>query len=158
MQGSSSPTTSPSGLTQLTLESVLRKAARWTSKGYLKSASPEAGASESQTSLAKQIDRNDFQKSLVPTPCLSPTGRRSESSRKTPAPIIKAEDPPAQQVPASTNKTSLKEILGEKLKRIPEASVSGSTLVCICRQYFLLCSVLFHCAHIFSNIYFSSFG
>ncbi|XP_070094835.1 protein CFAP20DC isoform X7 [Equus caballus] len=122
VQGSSSPTTSPSGLTQLTLESVLRKAARWTSKGYLKSASPEAGASESQTSLAKQIDRNDFQKSLVPTPCLSPTGRRSESSRKTPAPIIKAEDPPAQQVPASTNKTSLKEILGEKLKRIPEAS------------------------------------
>ncbi|XP_046494050.1 protein CFAP20DC isoform X1 [Equus quagga] len=122
VQGSSSPTTSPSGLTQLTLESVLRKAARWTSKGYLKSASPEAGASESQTSLAKQIDRNDFQKSLVPTPCLSPTGRRSESSRKTPAPIIKAKDPPAQQVPASTSKTSLKEILGEKLKRIPEAS------------------------------------
>ncbi|XP_058418095.1 protein CFAP20DC isoform X5 [Diceros bicornis minor] len=122
VQGPSGPTTSSSRLTQLTLESVLGKAARRTSKGYPRAASKEAGASESQISLEKQIDRNDFQTSLVPTPCLSPTGRRSESSRKTPDPIIKAKDLPAHQVPASVNKTSLKEILGEKLKPIPEVS------------------------------------
>ncbi|XP_032179825.1 uncharacterized protein C3orf67 homolog isoform X5 [Mustela erminea] len=121
IQGSVSPTTSPSGLTQLTLENTLGKAARWTDKGPLKSAYTEAGASESQNSLAKQIDRKDFRTSVVPTPCLSPPGR-SEASQKTPDPVIKAKDRPAHQVPASINKTSLKEISGGKLRPIPEVS------------------------------------
>ncbi|XP_022354225.1 uncharacterized protein C3orf67 homolog isoform X1 [Enhydra lutris kenyoni] len=121
IQGSPNPTTSPSGLTQLTLENTLGKAARRTDKGPLKSAYTEAGASESQNSLAKQIDRKDFRTSVVPTPCLSPPGR-SEASQKTPDPVIKAKDRPAHQVPASINKTSLKEISGGKLRPIPEVS------------------------------------
>ncbi|XP_010588007.1 protein CFAP20DC isoform X2 [Loxodonta africana] len=121
-QGFPSPTTSPSGLTQLTLESMPGKAVRRTSKGYLRSAYTEAGASESQSSSVKQIDRSDFQTSLVPTPCRSPPGRRCEPSQKTLDPIIKAKDLPAHQVPASINKTFLKEISGEKLRLIPEAS------------------------------------
>ncbi|XP_039098413.1 protein CFAP20DC isoform X4 [Hyaena hyaena] len=121
IQGSSGPTTSPSGLTQLTLNSMLGKAARRTGTGPLKSAYAEAGASESQNSLAKQIDKKDFQMSLVPTPCHSPP-RRSESSQKTPDPVIKAKDLPAHQVPASINKTSVKEISGEKLRPIPQVS------------------------------------
>ncbi|KAI5768743.1 CFAP20DC [Gulo gulo luscus] len=121
IQGSPSPTTSPSGLTQLTLENTLGKAARRTDKGPLKSAYAEAGASESQNSLAKQIDRKDFRTSVVPTLCLSPPGR-SEASQKTPDPVIKAKDQPAHQVPALINKTSLKEISGGKLRPIPEAS------------------------------------
>ncbi|XP_037347796.1 protein CFAP20DC isoform X3 [Talpa occidentalis] len=120
VQGSPVSTSSPSGLTQLTLESKLGEASRWTSKGYLKSAHSEAEASESQNSLAKQIDSKDFQTSLVPTPCLSPPGRRSDSTQKTPDPITKAKNLPAQQVPV--NKGSLKEISGEKLKLIPEVS------------------------------------
>ncbi|KAM9593201.1 protein CFAP20DC isoform 20-T23 [Trichechus inunguis] len=121
-QGSPRPTTSPSGLTQLTLESMLGKAARQTSKGYVKSAYTEAGASESRNSLAKQIVRSDFETSLVPTLCLSPPGRRCESSQETPDPIIKAKDLPSHQVPASISKTFLKEISGEKLRQIPEVS------------------------------------
>ncbi|XP_066207262.1 protein CFAP20DC isoform X6 [Saccopteryx leptura] len=120
-QDSPGPTTSSSGLIQLPSESMLGKATRWTSTGNVKSACTEAGASESQTSLAKQIDRNNFQTSLVPTPCLSPPGR-SESSQKTPDPIIKAKDPPAHQVPPSVNKISLKEVSEEKLRPIPEVS------------------------------------
>ncbi|XP_048082432.2 protein CFAP20DC isoform X12 [Ursus arctos] len=119
IQGSPSPTTSPSGLTQLTLESTLGKAARWTDKGPLKSAYAEAGASESQNSLAKQIDRKDFQTNVVPTPCLSPPGR-SEASQKTLDPVTKAKDRPAHQVPASINETSLKEISGEERRPVPE--------------------------------------
>ncbi|KAM8759252.1 protein CFAP20DC isoform 2-T2 [Rhynchonycteris naso] len=120
-QDSPVSTTSPSGLIQLPSESMLGKATRWTSTGNIKSACTEAGASESQTSLAKQIDRNNFQTSLVPTPCLSPPGR-SESSQKAPDPIIKAKDPPANHIPASVNKSSLKEVSEEKLRPIPEAS------------------------------------
>uniref|UniRef100_A0A7N5JI78 CFAP20 domain containing n=1 Tax=Ailuropoda melanoleuca TaxID=9646 RepID=A0A7N5JI78_AILME len=121
IQGSLSPTTSPSGLTQLTLESTLGKAARWTDKGPLKSAYAEAGASESQNSLAKQIERKDFQTNVVPTPCLSPPGR-SEASQKTPDPVTKAKDRPAHQVPASINETSLKEISREEWRPVPEVS------------------------------------
>ncbi|XP_053525538.1 protein CFAP20DC isoform X5 [Artibeus jamaicensis] len=120
VQGSPGPTTSPSGLTQLTLETMLEKAARQTSKGYLKSAYTEAGASESQNSLAKQIDINNFQTSSVPRAWLSPPGRRSEPSQKTPDPIIKTKDT-AHQMPASVNKSPLKEV-SEKLKPIPEVS------------------------------------
>ncbi|XP_059519082.1 protein CFAP20DC isoform X3 [Myotis daubentonii] len=115
VQDSPSPATSPSGLTQLTLESMLGKAARWTSKEYLKSAYTEAEASESQNFLVQQIDRNNFQPSLVPVPCLSPPGRSSELSQNAPDPIIKAKD----QVPASVNKASLKEISEEKLRPTP---------------------------------------
>ncbi|XP_054451059.1 protein CFAP20DC isoform X2 [Pteronotus mesoamericanus] len=121
VQGSPGPTTSPSGLTQLPLETIPGKATRQTSKGYLKSAYTEAGVSESQSSLAKQADRNNFETSLVPTACLSPPGRRSESSQKTLDPVTKTKDPPAHQVPASVNRTSLKEI-PEKLRPIPEVS------------------------------------
>lgn len=133
------------------------KAARLTDNGPLKSAYTEAGASESQNSLAKQIDRKDFRTSVVPTPCLSPPGR-SEASQKTPDPVIKAKDRTAHQVPASVNKTSLKEISGGKLRPIPEVSVSGFALVCIGGQHVLLCSVLSHFAQVFSRTYFSSFG
>ncbi|XP_048082430.2 protein CFAP20DC isoform X10 [Ursus arctos] len=126
IQGSPSPTTSPSGLTQLTLESTLGKAARWTDKGPLKSAYAEAGASESQNSLAKQIDRKDFQTNVVPTPCLSPPGR-SEASQKTLDPVTKAKDRPAHQVPASINETSLKEISGEERRPVPEKRREGSS-------------------------------
>uniref|UniRef100_A0A2I3TCF6 CFAP20 domain containing n=1 Tax=Pan troglodytes TaxID=9598 RepID=A0A2I3TCF6_PANTR len=122
IQGSRGPTTGPSELTQLTLESLLGKAAKRTSKEYLKSAYTEAGATESQDSSTEQIDRNNFQMSLLPTTCLSPTGRRCGSCQKTPEPVIKAKDLSAQQVPASLNKTSLKEISGERLSSIPEAS------------------------------------
>ncbi|XP_073667383.1 protein CFAP20DC isoform X11 [Tursiops truncatus] len=122
VQGSTGPTTSPPRLTQLTLESVLGKTARWTSKGYLKNAYTEAGASENQNSLAKQIDKKDFETSLVPTPCLSPPGRRSGSSPKIPRPVIKAKDLPAHQVSSSIYNISLQEISGEKLKPIPEVS------------------------------------
>ncbi|XP_036896704.1 protein CFAP20DC isoform X2 [Sturnira hondurensis] len=122
VQGSPGPTTSPSGLTQLTLETMLEEAARRTSAGYLKSAYKEAGVSESQNSLAKQIDINNFQTSLVPRAWLSPPGRRSDPSQKTPDPIIKTKDPSsAHQVPASVNKSPLKEV-SEKLKPIPEVS------------------------------------
>ncbi|KAK2496229.1 hypothetical protein MC885_018909 [Smutsia gigantea] len=121
-QDSTGPTSSPSGLAQLTLESMLGKAARRTDKGHLKSAYTGAGAPESQNCLVKQIDRKDFEASLMPTPCLSPPGRRNEPSQKTPDPIIKAEDLPAHQVPALLNKTSLKEVSGEKLNPVPEVS------------------------------------
>uniref|UniRef100_A0A8C9I1B2 CFA20 domain-containing protein n=1 Tax=Piliocolobus tephrosceles TaxID=591936 RepID=A0A8C9I1B2_9PRIM len=122
IQGSRGPTTGPSELTQLTLESLLGEAAKRTSKEYLKSAYTEAGATESQDSSAEQIDRNNFQMSLLPTTCFSPSGRRCGSCQKTPDPVIKAKDLPAQQVPASLNKTSLKEISGERLSSIPEVS------------------------------------
>ncbi|XP_005547562.2 protein CFAP20DC isoform X1 [Macaca fascicularis] len=122
IQGSRGPTTGPSELIQLTSESLLGEAAKRTSKEYLKSAYTEAGATESQDSSAEQIDRNNFQMSLLPTTCFSPTGRRCGSYQKTPDPVIKAKDLPAQQVPASLNKTSLKEISGERLSSIPEAS------------------------------------
>ncbi|GAB5568193.1 protein CFAP20DC isoform X9 [Prionailurus iriomotensis] len=121
IQGSLGPTTSPSGLTELTVESTRGTATRRTDTGPLKSVYAEARASESQNSLAKQIDRKDFQTSLVPTPCRSPP-RRSESSQKTPDAVIKAKDLPAHQVPTSINKTSLKEISGEKLRPIPEVA------------------------------------
>ncbi|KAF6098707.1 hypothetical protein HJG60_001835 [Phyllostomus discolor] len=121
IQSSPGTTTSPSGLTQLTLETVLGKAARWTSKEYLKSAYTEAGESASQNSLVKQIDINNLQTSLVPRAWLSPPGRRSEPSQKTPDPIIKTKDPPAHQVPTSVNKSPLKEV-SEKLRPIPEVS------------------------------------
>ncbi|KAM9593185.1 protein CFAP20DC isoform 6-T7 [Trichechus inunguis] len=143
-QGSPRPTTSPSGLTQLTLESMLGKAARQTSKGYVKSAYTEAGASESRNSLAKQIVRSDFETSLVPTLCLSPPGRRCESSQETPDPIIKAKDLPSHQVPASISKTFLKEISGEKLRQIPEVSVSGIAVAYVPRHCILLGSVPLH--------------
>ncbi|XP_057560970.1 protein CFAP20DC isoform X11 [Hippopotamus amphibius kiboko] len=122
IQGSPGPATSPPGLTQLTLESLLGKTARWTSKGYLKNAYAEAGTSENQNSLVKQIDKKDSEMSLVPTSCFSPPGRRSESSPKLSDSVIKAKDLPAHQVSASVNKTSLQEISGEKLKPIPEVS------------------------------------
>ncbi|KAM6169798.1 protein CFAP20DC isoform 1-T1 [Rhynchocyon petersi] len=121
VQGSAS-STSPSALTELTLASTPGKAARWTSKGYLKSTYTEAGASESQDPLAKQIEGNNIQTSLVPTPCFSPPGRMCESSQKTPDPITKAKDLPAHPVPTSLNKTFLKEVLGEKLRLMPERS------------------------------------
>lgn len=148
------PTTSPSGLTQLTVESTRGTATRRTDTGPLKSVYAEARASESQNSLAKQIDRKDFQTSLVPTPCRSPP-RRSESSQKTPDAVIKAKDLPAHQVPTSINKTSLKEISGEKLRPIPEVAVSGFALVCRGRQHILLCfcSVPF-CTHFQQYLFF----
>ncbi|XP_029774270.1 uncharacterized protein C3orf67 homolog isoform X2 [Suricata suricatta] len=130
IQGSSGPTTSPAGLTQFTLESMLGKAARRTDTGPLKSAYAEAAASESQNSLAKQIDRKDFQMGLVSTPCHSPP-RRSESSHKTPDPVIKAKDLPAHQVPTSINKTSLKEISGETLRPTPEVSKRREDSSCL---------------------------
>ncbi|XP_006169203.1 uncharacterized protein C3orf67 homolog isoform X3 [Tupaia chinensis] len=112
------PATSPSGLTQLTLESSPGKDTRQTSTGHLKSASPEAGASESQNALVKKIDQNDFQTGLLPTPCVSPHGRRTcGSSQKTPDPLIKAKDLPAHQ-----NKTSLMETSGEESRAIPGES------------------------------------
>ncbi|XP_060058984.1 protein CFAP20DC isoform X2 [Erinaceus europaeus] len=122
VQASPGPTTSPSGLTQLTFESAMTKAAEWTSTGCLKAAHTEAEASVNQSSLAKQVDRHGCQESLVPTPCLSPPGRRSESCHKTPDPIIKAKDRAVHQVPASINRTFLKEISGGMLKQIPEVS------------------------------------
>lgn len=130
---------------------MLVKAARWTSKEYLKSAYTEAEASESQNFLVQQIDRSNFQPSLVPKPCLSPPGRSSEPSQNAPDPIIKAKDPPAQQVPASVNKASLKEISEEKLRPISGVAVSGSTLVYICGHP--SCYVLFHSTlHTFSAV------
>lgn len=154
IQGSLGPTTSPSGLTQLTVESTWGTATRRTDTGPLKSVYTEARASESQNSLAKQIDRKDFQTSLVPTPCRSPP-RRSESSQKTPDAVIKAKDLPAHQVPTSINKTSLKEISGEKLRPIPEVAVSGFALVCRGRPHILLCfcSVPF-CTHFQQYLFF----
>ncbi|XP_053075126.1 protein CFAP20DC isoform X8 [Acinonyx jubatus] len=130
IQGSLGPTTSPSGLTQLTGESTRGTATRWTDTGPLKSVYAEARAAESQNSLAKQIDRKDFQTSLVPTPCHSPP-RRSESSQKTPDAVIKAKDLPAHQVPTSINKTSLKEISGEKLRPIPEVAKRREDSSCL---------------------------
>ncbi|XP_017893790.1 PREDICTED: uncharacterized protein C3orf67 homolog isoform X4 [Capra hircus] len=121
VQGSPGPTTSPPGLTQLTLESMLGKAAKCASKEYLKNAYAEGRTSEHQNSLVKQIDIKDFETSFVPTPSLSPPGRH-ESSPKIPDLIIKAKDLPAHQVSASINKTFLKEISEEKLKPIAELS------------------------------------
>ncbi|XP_043741431.1 protein CFAP20DC isoform X8 [Cervus elaphus] len=121
VQGSPGPTTSPPELTQLTLESVLGKAANCASKGYLKNAYAEGRTSENQNSMAKLIDIKDFETSFVPTPSLSPPGRH-EYSPKIPDPIIKAKDLPAHQVSTSTNKTFLKEISEEKLKPIAELS------------------------------------
>ncbi|XP_068838524.1 protein CFAP20DC isoform X2 [Capricornis sumatraensis] len=120
VQGSPGPTTSPPGLTQLTLESMLGKAAKCASKEYLKNAYAEGRTSEHQNSLVKQIDIKDFETSSVPTPSLSPPGRH-ESSLKIPD-LIKAKDLPAHQVSASINKTFLKEISEEKLKPIAELS------------------------------------
>ena len=136
---------------------MLGKAAKCASKGYLKNAHAEGRTSENQNSMAKQIDIKDFETSFVPTPSLSPPGRH-EYSPKIPDPIIKAKDLPSHQVSTSINKTFLKEISEEKLKPIAELSVSGFILVYISGQYILLGSVLFHFAHIFSSIYFSSFG
>ncbi|XP_055270191.1 protein CFAP20DC isoform X2 [Moschus berezovskii] len=121
VQGSPGPTTSPPGLTQLTLESMLGKAAKCASKEYLKNAYAEGRTSENQNSLVKQIDIKDFETSFVPTPSLSPPGRH-ESSLKIPDHITKAKDLPAHEVSASINKTFLKEISEEKLKPIAELS------------------------------------
>ncbi|XP_070311889.1 protein CFAP20DC isoform X4 [Odocoileus virginianus] len=120
-QGSPGPTTSPPELTQLTLESVLGKAAKCASKGYLKNAYAEGRTSENQNSMVNQIDIKDFETSFVPTPSLSPPGRH-EYYPKIPDPIIKAKDLPAHQVSTSINKTFLKEISEEKLKPIAELS------------------------------------
>lgn len=127
---------------------MLGKAAGRTDQGHLKSAYAGPGAPESQNCLAKQIEKKDFETNLMPTPCLSPPGRRSEPCQKTPDPIVKAEDRPGHQVPASLKKTSLKEVSGEKLNPVPEVCVSG----------FRLRSVVPHGAHISSSIYFSLFG
>ncbi|XP_065789437.1 protein CFAP20DC isoform X1 [Muntiacus reevesi] len=121
VQGSPGPTTSPPELTQLTLESVLGKAAKCASKGYLKNAYAEGRTSENQNSMVKQIDIKDFEMSFVPIPSLSPPGRH-EYSAKIPDPIIKAKDLPAHQVSTSINKTFLKEISEEKLKPTAELS------------------------------------
>ncbi|XP_025128702.3 protein CFAP20DC isoform X8 [Bubalus bubalis] len=121
VQGSPGPTTSPPGLTQLSLESMLGKAAKCASKEYLKNAYAEGRTSENQNSLAKQIDIKDFETSFVPTPSLSPPGRH-ESSPKIPDLVIKPKDLPTHQVSASINKTFLKEISEEKLKPIAELS------------------------------------
>ncbi|XP_058534473.1 protein CFAP20DC isoform X3 [Ochotona princeps] len=117
LQGSPGPTASPRGLTQLTVESSLGKAARWTRRGCVQSAPTGAKASGNWDSSAKQEDRNDLERSLLPAPCLSPPGRRCGSSQKTPDPLSKAEDLP---VPAPLSKASLKEISSEKLRPIPE--------------------------------------
>uniref|UniRef100_A0A8C6E1C0 CFAP20 domain containing n=1 Tax=Moschus moschiferus TaxID=68415 RepID=A0A8C6E1C0_MOSMO len=121
VQGSPGPTTSPPRLTQITLESMLGKAAKCASKEYLKNAYAEGRTSENQNSLAKHIDIKDFETSFVPTPSLSPPGRH-ESSLKIPDHITKAKDLPAHEVSASINKTFLKEISEEKLKPIAELS------------------------------------
>ncbi|KAB0360362.1 hypothetical protein FD754_004518 [Muntiacus muntjak] len=123
VQGSPGPTTSPPELTQLTLESVLGKAAKCASKGYLKNAYAEGRTSENQNSMAKQIDIKDFETSFVPIPSLSPPGRH-EYSPKIPDPIIKAKDLPAHQVSTSINKTFLKEVSEEKLKPTAELSIT----------------------------------
>ncbi|XP_070215717.1 protein CFAP20DC isoform X6 [Bos mutus] len=121
VQGSPGPTTSPPGLTQLSLESMLGKAAKCASKEYLKNAYAEGRTSENQNSLVKQIDIKDFETSFVPKPSLSPPGRH-ESSPKIPDLVIKPKDLPTHQVSASINKTFLKEISEEKLKPIAELS------------------------------------
>uniref|UniRef100_A0A4W2HC49 CFAP20 domain containing n=1 Tax=Bos indicus x Bos taurus TaxID=30522 RepID=A0A4W2HC49_BOBOX len=121
VQGSPGPTTSPPGLTQLSLESMLGKAAKCASKEYLKNAYAEGRTSENQNSLAKQIDIKYFETSFVPKPSLSPPGRH-ESSPKIPHLVIKPKDLPTHQVSASINKTFLKEISEEKLKPIAELS------------------------------------
>ncbi|XP_027719713.1 uncharacterized protein C3orf67 homolog isoform X2 [Vombatus ursinus] len=99
---------STSGLCELTvssellLEKILGKAGSRTYKGYVKSSCMETAASEPQ---------NSVQKSVGPTPCLSPTLRRPDLSKETPGTITKAKDlPVCHQVTASINKTSLKEI------------------------------------------------
>ncbi|XP_016061024.1 PREDICTED: uncharacterized protein C3orf67 homolog [Miniopterus natalensis] len=92
-QASPGPTASPSGLTQLPSGSTA-------GKEYLQGAHAGAAAPHSQSSSAPRRGDNSCPSSLVPAPCLSPPGRRSESSQEAPDPVTKAEDPPAR-VPAS---------------------------------------------------------
>ncbi|XP_045145923.1 protein CFAP20DC isoform X2 [Echinops telfairi] len=113
-QGSPGPGTSPLWLPPVAGESTLGKPGTQTQKGHPRSAAAGAGASERQNS--------DVQTRLVPTPCLSPPGKRCESAQKTPDPMFKVKDRPVHQVPASINKTFLKEVSGEKLRRTPDAS------------------------------------
>ncbi|XP_049633298.1 protein CFAP20DC isoform X3 [Suncus etruscus] len=113
-QGLPDPTSS--GLTQLTFESSLVKAEMWTSKEYINSAHAKSGAPGRQNSLAKQIDSNSFETSLVPVPCLSSPGKKNELSQKTADSILKAKELPPLQVPAAVNPTTLKEISGQSLK------------------------------------------
>ncbi|XP_068940335.1 protein CFAP20DC isoform X4 [Petaurus breviceps papuanus] len=109
---------STSGLCELTvsseqlLERNLGKAGSRTYKGYVKSACVETAASEPQ---------NSVQKSVGPTPCLSPTLRRPDSSKEIPGTITKPKDLPVYQVTASVNKPSLKEILVENAGPIADA-------------------------------------
>ncbi|XP_075406079.1 protein CFAP20DC isoform X2 [Tenrec ecaudatus] len=112
-QGSPGPGTSPSWLPRLAVESALGKPSART-QVHPRSTAPGAGASERQNS--------DVQSRLVPTPCLSPPGKRCGSAQKTPDPIIKVKDRPVHQVPASINKTFLKEVSGGKLRLTPDAS------------------------------------
>lgn len=98
----------------------------WTTKEYINSAHAKSGAPGRQNSLAKQIDRNSFETSLVPVLCLSSPGKKNELSQKTADPIIKAKELLPLQVPAAVNPTTLKEISGESLEpQVPVSDICG---------------------------------
>ncbi|XP_043835795.1 protein CFAP20DC isoform X2 [Dromiciops gliroides] len=93
---------------ELLLERILGKAGSRTHKGYVKSACVETAASEPQ-------------KSVGPTPCLSPILRRPDLSKETPGTIRNSKEIPVHhQVTASINNTSLKECPVENAGVIPD--------------------------------------
>lgn len=75
----------------------------------------------------KKVDANNTQSSLMPTPCLSPTGNKPDC-KEIPEASEKAKGSAVGQLRASNSKKSLKKISRENSTPATETSVSEFTL------------------------------
>ncbi|XP_043373880.1 protein CFAP20DC isoform X3 [Dermochelys coriacea] len=85
----------------------------WKHKGYSKHSHLKTLSSAPQDSVVKKVEPDNIPRSLMPTPCLSPTGSKPEFSKESPSTFEKKKDTSVSQLRASISKKSLKEILRE---------------------------------------------
>ncbi|XP_062441462.1 protein CFAP20DC isoform X2 [Rhea pennata] len=96
----------------------------WKNKGHSKHSLKETILSKPQCSTMKKIDSANSQRSLMPTPCLSPTGSKSEFFRVIPNASEKPErsERVFGQLKTSINIKSMKKISRENLCMTAETS------------------------------------
>ncbi|KAG6936100.1 chromosome 3 orf 67 [Chelydra serpentina] len=85
----------------------------WKYKGHSKHSHLETLSSAPQDSVVKKVEPDNIPRSLMPTPCLSPTASKPEFSKESPSISEKTKDTSESQLRASISKKSLKEILRE---------------------------------------------
>ncbi|XP_043406702.1 protein CFAP20DC isoform X13 [Chelonia mydas] len=85
----------------------------WKYKGYSKHSHLKTLSSAPQDSVVKKVEPDNIPRSLMPTPCLSPTGSKPEFSKESPSTFEKTKDTSVSELRASISKKSLKEILRE---------------------------------------------